>query len=206
MSRPAFLKQIREMIDTAKPGTVFIPKDFAGITDAAKISVSLNRLKDNGELTCLGRGLFMKPRFSTLLNKSVPPRADDVAKALARKYGWTIIPCGDTAMNALGLSTQVPAVWAYVSDGPYREYEMDGVKLRFKHTDKNSEITGLSYETALVIQAIKALGKDDIAPQNLRKLAGKLNRKTKDQMLIEAQQATAWVYECIKRICAEESK
>lgn len=204
MSRPTYLKQIRERIDAAKPGTVFIPKDFADVTDAAKISVSLNRMKDSGELTSLDRGLFMKPRFSALLNKGVPPRTDDVAAAIARKYGWTIIPCGDTALNTLGLSTQVPAVWAYVSDGPYKEYEIDGIKLQFKHTDKNSELTSLSYETALVIQSIKALGKDDITPQDIRKLAGKLSRKTKDRMLTEGQHATAWVYECVKRICAEE--
>jgi hypothetical protein len=30
------------------------------------------------------------------------PRA--VAKALARNYRWTIAPCGDTALNLLGLS------------------------------------------------------------------------------------------------------
>lgn len=204
MSRPDYLKQIRGIIDASQSGTVFIPKDFAGITDALKISVSLNRLKDSGELVSLSRGLFMKPRYSTLLNKPVPPRVDDIAKALARKYGWSIIPCGDTALNALGLSTQVPAVWVYVSDGPYKEYEIGGAKLQFKHTDKNSEITGLSYETALVIQAIKTLGKDNITDQDIRKLAGALNREIKGRMRTEGQNATAWVYECIKRICAEE--
>ena len=35
---------------------------------------------------------------------------DAVAKALARSYYWTIAPCGNTALNLLGLSAQVTAV------------------------------------------------------------------------------------------------
>ena len=27
---------------------------------------------------------------------------------------WTIAPCGNTALNLLGLSTQVAAVWSYI--------------------------------------------------------------------------------------------
>ena len=29
-------------------------------------------------------------------------------------YHWTIAPCGNTALNLLGLSTQVTAVWSYI--------------------------------------------------------------------------------------------
>ena len=58
----------------------------------------------------------------------------------------------------LGLSTQVPAVWQYVSDGPYKTYAADGIHLQFKHTDRKNEIVGISEETALVIQALRALG------------------------------------------------
>lgn len=38
-------------------------------------------------------------------------------KAIARKYNWTIAPSGNTALNLLGLSTQVPSKWKYVSYG-----------------------------------------------------------------------------------------
>lgn len=79
-----------------------------------------------------------------------------VANALARSYHWTIAPCGNTALNLLGLSTQVTAVWSYISDGPYKTYEWNSTKLEFKHRT-NKEITGLSYMTSLVIQALKRL-------------------------------------------------
>ena len=43
--------------------------------------------------------------------------------ALAHSYHCTIAPCGNTALNLLGLSTQVTAVWSYISDEPYKTYE-----------------------------------------------------------------------------------
>ena len=69
--------------------------------------------------------------------------ADPDAKALARCYHWTIAPCGDTALNMLGLSTQVTAVWSYISDGPYKNYGWDKTKIEFKHRI-NKEVTSLS--------------------------------------------------------------
>ena len=44
-------------------------------------------------------------------------------RALAHSYHWTIAPCGNTALNLLGLSTQVTAVWSYISNEPYKTYE-----------------------------------------------------------------------------------
>ena len=52
-------------------------------------------------------------------------------QALARSYHWTIAPCGNTALNLLGLSTQVTVVWSYISDGPYKTYELNSTKLEF---------------------------------------------------------------------------
>lgn len=206
MARPDYLRQIRERVDHAEAGTVFIPSDFADIAEAAKVNMCLKRLKESGELTSLKRGVYMKPRYSTLLNQPVPARSDDIAKAMARNFGWTIVPCGDTALNLLGLSTQVPAVWSYVSDGPYRGYTVDGIKLQFKHTDRKNEIIGLSEKTALIIQALRAIGKGNITQKDIKKLSGKLNETEKARLLSEGQRAVAWIYEEIKRLCKGENQ
>ncbi|NCB42972.1 MAG: hypothetical protein EOM59_10185 [Clostridia bacterium] len=204
MERPNYLKQIRKRIEIAEPGSVFIPSDFFDIAEAAKVNVSLNRLKESGNLNSVIRGVFAKPRHSELLNKNIPPRSDDIAKAIARKYGWTIIPCGDTALNMLGLSTQVSAVWVYISDGPYKTYNADGVKLKFKHTDNKNEIIEVSNKTALIVQALKALRKNDITDAEIKKLSVQLTQSEKAKMMSESQRTTAWVYDYIKKICAED--
>ena len=201
MVRPDTLKQVRTRIENAAPGEIFIPADFSDLAEARRITMCLSRLYEDGTLEKVKRGIYMKPRYSALLNRSVPPREDAVAKAIARNYGWTIVPCGDTALNMLGLSTQIPVVWLYVSDGPYKTYETDGIRFQFKHTDRKNELIGVSETTALLIQALRALGKDNIDSQTISYLSGKLREEEKRQILQESRYITAWIYEAVKAIC-----
>ena len=205
MNRPNYLEQIRGRIDAAEPGAVFIPSDFFDIASAVKVNMCLNRLKESGYLHIVIRGVFSKPRYSVLLNEYISPRSDDIANAIARNYGWTIVPYGDTALNMLGLSTQIPAVWQYISDGPYKTYDTGGVKLKFNHTDKRNEIIEVSYRTALIIQALKALGKNNITDMEILKLSTAFTCDEKEKMLFEGKRITAWVYEYIKQICVRDS-
>ena len=200
MKRPDNLEQVKKRIQDAKDGSVFIPSDFFDIAEAVKINMCLDRLEETGELQRVIRGIYVKPRYSALLNKNVPPRSDDIAKAIARNYGWTIVPCGDTALNMLGLSTQGPAVWLYVSDGPYKTYGADGMTLKFKHTDNKNEIINISYKTALVVQALKTLGRSNVTDKELRSISKLLTENEKAQMLVEAKRVTAWVYELLRKI------
>ena len=123
-----------------------------------------------------------------------------MAHALARNFGWTIVPCGDTALNLLGLSTQVPAVWLYVSDGTYKEYTYENITIKFKRTT-NKEISKLSSKTALVIQAIKALGKENVTDEVVEKIRAVTTDDEKLTMFAEAKYTTAWIYDVIKTIC-----
>jgi len=200
MKRPDHLEQVKKRLQDAKDGSVFIPSDFFDITDASKINKCLTRLEETGDLQRVMRGIYVKPHFSELLNKDVPPRSDDIAKAIARNYGWTIVPCGDAALNMLGLSTQVPAVWLYVSGGPYKSYKADGMTLKFKHTDNKNELINISYKSALVVQALKALGKANVTDKDLRGISKLLTNDEKTQMLNEAKRVTVWVYELIRKI------
>jgi hypothetical protein len=206
MKRPGHLEQVKKRLLDATAGAVFIPSDFFDIAEAVKINKCLNRLEESGTLRRIMRGIYVKPRFSELLNKEVPPRMDDIAKAIARNYGWTIVACGDTALNMLGLSMQVPAVWVYVSDGPYKSYEIDGMSMKFKHTDNKNELNSISYKAALVVQALKALGQENITEKELRGISKMLTKDEKGQMLDETKRVTAWVYELIRKICKEESR
>lgn len=206
MARPDYLRQMRERVGHAEAGTAFVPSDFADIAEAAKVNMCLKRLKESGELTSLKRGVYMKPRYSTLLEQPVPAHSDDVAKAMARNFGWTIVPCGDTALNLLRLSTQIPAVWSYVSDGPYRNYTVDGIKLQFKHTDRKSEIIRIVGENSLGDPSITDDWQREYHAEGYKKLSGKLDKAEKSCLLLEGQRATAWIYEAIKRICKGENQ
>ncbi len=200
MDKTINLQLVRERIKKSEIGTVFVAMDFVDISDKTNINAYLARLVDEGLVRRILRGVYDKPEFNEFLGEFVAPAPDKVANALARNFGWTIVPCGDTALNLLGLSTQVPATWVYVSDGTYKEYTYDNTTIQFKRTT-NKEVSKLSYKTALVIQALKALGKDKIDDTVISRLRKLLTAEEKKNMLDEAKAATSWIYEYIKLIC-----
>ena len=197
-----YSRQIQERIGAAADGTVFIGSDFADIADTETIRRNLNRLTQAGTLRRVLRGVYEKPEYSEMLKEYVAADPEAVAKALARNYRWTIAPCGNTALNLLGLSTQVTAVWSYISDGPYKTYSWNNTKLEFKHRT-NKEITGLSYMTILVIQALKTLGRENVTSKTVRILQSRLSDDDKNTMLQEAAASTDWVYDTIRQIAGE---
>jgi len=196
----SYTTQMRMIVDAAEPGTLFVSADFVSIASADTVRRLLNRLGEEGTLRRVVSGVYQKPQYSEFLKEYVCPDPDEVARALARNYNWTIAPYGIMALNLLGLSTQVPAVYTYVSDGPYRTYDLNGRKIDFKHRT-NKEITGLSYITIIVIQALKAIGKDRVTDKMIRVLKNHISSEDKAVVLKEASKATDWVYETIKKIC-----
>ena len=200
-----YMQEIRARILAAEDGAVFVAPDFADIADTATIRQGLKRLYQSGIIKRILQGVYEKPKYSKLLDEYVAADPDAVAKALARSYHWTIAPCGNTALNLLGLSTQVTAVWSYISDGPYKTYEWNSTKLEFKHRT-NKEITGLSYMTSLVIQALKTLGRTNVTPEIIQTLSEKLSEAEKQACLKEATESTDWVYDTIRKMCGGDTQ
>ena len=196
---------IKTRIMNSPDGSVFSTVDFADVIENSRVGVILSRLEEDGVIRRVMRGIYDKPVYNDFLKEYIAPSPSLVAEALARNFGWTIVPCGDTALNILGLSTQVPAAWSYVCDGTYKEYTYDNTTIKFKKTT-NKEISKLSYKTALVVQALKALGKDNIDETIINKLKNDLTAEEKATALLEAKAATSWIYEFIKQICKGDEK
>ncbi|MBN2828156.1 MAG: type IV toxin-antitoxin system AbiEi family antitoxin domain-containing protein [Tissierellales bacterium] len=197
-----YAQEMKNRIQGFEYGYVFTTSDFAEISNYENRKKVLMRFANEGLIRRVRRGIYEYPQYSDFLNEYVATSPDKVAKAIARQYGWSIVPYGDTALNMLGLSTQVPAVWCYISDGAYKTYKYEKVNIKFKKTT-NKEISKLSYKTALVIQALKALGKNNVDKIVISKIASKLNKEEKEKMYNEAKYATDWIYKTIRSICNE---
>lgn len=202
MANQTIYNHILERIHAAEPETAFVSTDYVDLADINTVWQYLSRLEQAGELRRIMRGVYYRPAFSQLLGEHESPSPHHVALALARKFNWSIAPSGATALNLLGLSTQVPAKWSYISDGPYHKFNVGNLELEFKHRS-NREISGLSYKSAMVIQALRALGKENVDDITIKKLQRLLTEDEKRALLREAQQAAAWIYNLIKKICQE---
>ena len=197
-----YMQEIKSRILASEDGSVFSTSDFADIADTNTVRSALYRLVKDNILRRIINGIYEKPKYSKLLDEYVAADPAAVAQALARSYHWTIAPCGNTALNLLGLSTQVAAVWSYISDGPYKTYEWNSTKLEFKHRT-NRQISFMSESTTLVVEAIKTLGKERIDEGVINNLKNRVPEDKRKQLLEEATGVSEWIYEVIRKVCLE---
>ena len=201
--RPKYQPQIEARIEEYPYGTAFSASDFLDIADANSVSQALFRIEKDGGIRRVITGIYDKPAFSQMIQEYAVPRVDKIAEALSRRFNWNIAPAGDTALNILHVSTQVPNVWEYVSDGPYRDYTIGKTPLRFKHVMPR-EINGYSEMTVMVIQGIRAIGKGNMTQEQAARFSSVLTAEEKDTLLREARTSSGWIYKEIKNICGGE--
>lgn len=196
----SIIEEIKNRINDMEVGGITMTSDFADLSSITTIRKCLGRCCEDGLIRRVIDGVYEKPKFSTLLNEYVPTNPEKVAYALAKNYHWSIAPCGDIALNKLGLTTQVPTVWTYISDGPYRDYSWDNIQLKFKHK-ANREISLLSEPTILVVEAIRTVGKERINVDFIMELQRKLPESDKKIILSESTTCSEWIYETIRKVC-----
>ena len=199
MNSTAFF--IQKTIDDAPELTLWHGSDFLDYGKASNVKVVLARLAEDGKLRRAIDGIYYRPK--TVMGIEVPPSMHEIARKIASLHRWNIIPSGETALNALGLSTQVPSEYVYSSDGPYRDYSVGDMSLHFRHKSTRF-IKGMSYKTALFVEALKALGKENLGESEIKALARSLTAEEINLILAEAKTAPEWIYDAATRV--EEEK
>lgn len=187
-----------ENIMSENQGKIFSINDFYNLGTKNTIKSVLYRLNEENLIIRLIDGLYIKPKYSEILKEYSYPGVSEVAEKLADKFSWTIAPTGDTALNYTGLSTQIPNEYIYISDGAYRDYLYRGKKIIFKHTT-NRNITSYSKELSILIQAIKALGKDNINEEHIKKLAV-FAQNIKEDLKEDTLRLPFWIQEVLKKM------
>jgi hypothetical protein len=203
--------QILSVIYGHGRGWSFSKKDFAAIAQPGTIDRNLGRLAEKGTIRRLNRGIYDYPKFSKLLGQTLGADMDQVAHALARKYGWNIQVSGNAALNILGLSTQIPTQYLYLSDGVSKTYDIAGQALAFQKT-KMTHLDLKYPESALLVQALEALGKEPLSEQQRMAIyqyfqpEGNVSPALRARILKDTQYVTSWIYEAIKSIFAYPSQ
>lgn len=183
-------------------GWAFSQTDFSGIGTRSAVDLALHRLTNRGTIRRVIRGIYDYPRYSEKFNRELSPDMDQVARGLARKFGWRIQVTGPAALNLLGLSTQVLGRIAYLSDGPDRTYTVGGQELLFQHTVLKEAGFKLR-ESSLLVQALKTLGPDRISADTVLRFRRTLGPGMKAKVLKDTRTASGWIRDTLLRICRE---
>ena len=201
----SYLDQIKNRINDFDSRKVFINNDFLDIAGNETVRRTLNQLVSENKIKRVINGFYYNPIYSELIGEYEAVSIHELALAIARKYNWNIAPYNSTALNLLGLSTQVPTHYKYISSGRYKEYKIGDTILEFKKVNPG-EIANMSLKTATIIQAIKSLGKENITSEVMQKIRENLTEKERIDLMNESKSVPAWIYEVIREICEGQNE
>lgn len=189
--------KILEHIEALPKGELLLPVDFSELGSSEAVRLSLFRLEKEGVITRVAQGIYVRPKESSLIGKLLPS-AEEVAEAIAKRDHIRTLPTGSYALNALGLSTQVPMNIVLLTDGSPREIKVGKRKIKFKKTTpKNLMAKGKI--SRLAIQALKEIGNGKVSMEEEKKIIDLLKREDIKDLKHDIALAPVWIQKIMKK-------
>ena len=193
--------KILSVIKSKKYGTILFASDFADAGERKTINKAFERIALSGKIIRLARGIYCKPKVDTEFGFGVIyPSVDDVARAIAQRDKCRIVPTGDTALNKLGLSTQVPMNAVYLTDGTPRRIKIyNGRGILFKHVvpkrlDFKSELI------MLITFALQTLGQGNLSEEQFSRIKQLLSNEPKERISEDLKLIPGWIRSIILKM------
>lgn len=183
--------QILTKIKKAKGGTLFFVEDFLRFGNAKAIAKALERLVQKGDISRVARGMYARLETDPVIGP-VMPGMESIARAVAKRDKARIIPTGVMAMHQLGLSTQVPMNVVYLTDGAARKITIGKGSIVFKKTTPRNLAT-IGKVSTLAIQALKAIGKEHLAPEQKEIVIRQLQKEEPSRLEHDIRLAPEWI-------------
>lgn len=193
----SIVKQIERSIKSKPKGTLILPDDYLSFGSSEAIRKTLDRLEKKQFIARVAQGIYVRPRISKLIGPLLPT-AEEVAETIAKRDRIRTLPTGSYALNALGLSTQVPMNIVLLTDGSPREIKVGKRKIKFKKTTpKNLMAKGKI--SRLAIQALKEIGNGKVSEQEELKIIDLLKREDVKDLKHDISLAPVWIQKIMKR-------
>ena len=182
-------------------GELLLPVDFQELGSSEAVRLSLFRLEKKDFIVRVAQGIYVRPKESRLIGK-LTPSAEEVAEAIAKRDRIRTVPTGSYALNALGLSTQVPMNIVLLTDGSPREIKVGKRTIKFKKiTPKNLLAKGRI--SRLAIQALKEIGNGKITAEEEQKILGLLRKEEVNDLKHDIALAPVWIQKIMKKALSD---
>lgn len=160
------------------------------------VGSTLAELTESGVLFKMAQGIYVKPRKSRF--GLVFPSIEKIVQAIAMRDNAEVLPSGTTALNALGLSTQVPMNYSYLTSGSERTIKLANRQVVLKRgVPKN-----FCYKTrliALLTQALRALKQENVGDSELQIIRELIAKETdKESLAKDVDAMPGWMKRIIK--------
>lgn len=189
--------QVLTKFKKARRGSLFFTEDFLRFGNSKTIAKVLERLVEKKEISRVARGIYARLEIDPVLGE-VKPGAEAIAKAIAKRDKARIVPTGLMALNALGLSTQIPMNVVYLTDGAARKINLGKRKIIFRKASPKN-LSAIGEISRLVIQALKEIGTDNVTDNEIEIILSHLKNEDKYRLEQDIRLAPEWIRKIMRR-------
>jgi hypothetical protein len=176
--------------------------DFVAIGNNDSVRKALQQLTNEQMLLRICHGVYYYPKIDRELGLGIlMPSKESTALAIAKHAGLKIVPTGAFALNALGLTTQVQTVVAFLTNGRARQINLgDGRYIHFFHSSSQRLFEYNSYRMILIIQAMNELGENGMTDDVLSILAEQLSLVSERDFIHDIKLAPIWAQTILREL------
>lgn len=196
------INSIKQQIISKGRAKFWFVDDFVAIGNNDSVRKALQQLTNEQMLLRICHGVYYYPKIDRELGLGIlMPSKESTALAIAKHAGLKIVPTGAFALNALGLTTQVQTVVAFLTNGRARQINLgDGRYIHFFHTSSQRLFEYNSYRMILIIQAMTELGENGMTDDVLSILAEQLSLVSERDFIHDIKLAPIWAQTILREL------
>lgn len=130
------------------------------------------------------------------------PALDNVLASLSALWGETIVSCGGSAANALGLTTQVPVRSVYLTSGPNRKLMLGELTMELRHAPR-WQLAPPNRPAGEALRALSWLGPEEVEA-GLESIGRKLSSKDFIELVTLRAIMPNWIAEPASALVADD--
>ena len=196
----SIVNNIKQQIISKGRAKFWFVDDFVAIGNNDSVRKALQQLIKEQMLLRICHGVYYYPKIDRELGLGVlMPSKESTALAVAKHAGQKIVPTGAFALNALGLTTQMQIVVAFLTNGRARQIDLgNGRYIKFFHSSSQRLFEYKSYRMILIIQAMTELGENGITDDVQSKLKEQLLLVSERDFIHDVKLAPIWAQTILK--------
>ncbi|HZH88211.1 MAG TPA: DUF6088 family protein [Chitinophagaceae bacterium] len=195
-------KKIEKSIKSKSRGALILPGDYTTYGSSEAVRKALDRLEDKKIIVRVAHGIYVRPKMSEFIGQ-ILPTAEEIAEAIAKRDKIRTVPTGSYALNALGLSTQIPMNIVLLTDGSPRTIKIGKRTIKFKKTTPKN-LLAKGKISRLAIQALKELGNGKVKEQEEQKIIELLKKEDQKDLVHDIALAPVWIQKIMKKALNNE--
>ena len=198
----SIVNNIKQQIISKGRAKFWFVDDFVAIGKNDSVRKALQQLTNEQMLLRICHGVYYYPKIDRELGLGIlMPSKESTALAIAKHAGLKIVPTGAFALNALGLTTQVQTVVAFLTNGRARQINLgDGRYIHFFHSSSQRLFEYNSYRMILIIQAMTELGENGMTDDVLSILAEQLSLVSERDFIHDIKLAPIWAQTILREL------